>query len=159
MSDSDSKATIEYGRLMHDAMRGLIRKLLERVARDGLPGDHHFFISFDTNYPGVELAPWLHDRYPEDMTIVLQHWYDNLDVREDGFTVTLNFGDSQEPMVVPWGAMKTFADPSVGFGFQFKPEDAESDDEDAPAPFAELDEEPEPPRRDAEVVSLDKFRK
>ena len=159
MSDSDSKATIEYGRLMHDAMRGLIRKLLERVARDGLPGDHHFFISFDTNHPGVELAPWLHDRYPEDMTIVLQHWYDNLDVREDGFTVTLNFGDSQEPMVVPWAAMKTFADPSVGFGFQFKPEDAESDDEDAPAPFAELDEEPEPPRRDAEVVSLDKFRK
>lgn len=160
MSDSDAPATIDYGALMHDAMRGLIRRVLADVARDGLPGDHHFFISFDTNHPGVDIAPWLHDRYPEDMTIVLQHWFDGLDVRADGFSVTLNFGESQEPLIVPWAAMKTFVDPSVEFGFRFERHDDEEEHEPIEeAPFAEMEEEPEAPRKDAEVVSLDKFRK
>lgn len=159
---TDSAATIDYGALMHDAMRGLIRRVLGDVAKSGLPGDHHFFISFDTNHPGVAIAPWLHDRYPEDMTIVLQHWFDALEVREDGFSVTLNFGESQEPLVVPWGAMKTFVDPSVEFGFRFERQDSDDDDEIEPieeAPFAEMEEEPAPARKDAEIVSLDKFRK
>jgi len=158
---TDSSATIDYGTLMHDAMRDLIKRVFLRVAEQGLPGDHHFFISFDTNFDGVEIASWLRDRYPDDMTIVLQHWYDNLDVRDDGFSVTLNFGDSQETLTVPWAAMKTFVDPSVEFGFRF--ERHEDDDPDGPddgdeAPFAELEEEPAP-RQDAEVVSLDRFRK
>ncbi|WP_179379875.1 SspB family protein [Jannaschia marina] len=162
MTDSDGTPVIDYGALMHDAMRGLIRQVLDDVARNGLPGDHHFFISFDTNHPGVAIADWLHDRYPEDMTIVLQHWFDGLEVREDGFSVTLNFGESQEPLVVPWAAMKTFVDPSVEFGFRFEQQEeaAEAVEE---APFAELDtapeEDAEEPRHEAEVVSLDKFRK
>ncbi len=159
---TDAKTTIDYGALMHQAMRGLIRQVLEGVARNGLPGEHHFFISFDTNHPGVDIAPWLHDRYPEDMTIVLQHWFDALDVRDDGFSVVLNFGESQEPLVVPWAAMKTFVDPSVEFGFRFERQDDEEMSEIEEAPFESIEEEdaPEPPsRRDAEVVSLDKFRK
>jgi len=79
------KTSIDYGNLMHRAMRGLIREVLEDVAEHGLPGDHHFFITFDTTHPDVELAQWLTDRYPTDMTVVMQHWYENLDVGEDGF--------------------------------------------------------------------------
>ena len=157
---TDTSTTIDYGMLMHDAMRALIKRVLTGVSKTGLPGDHHFFISFDTNHKGVDIAPWLHDRYPEDMTIVLQHWFDGLDVRDDGFTVILNFGDSQETLTVPWAAMKTFVDPSVEFGFRFEQHDDDEDhDPIEEAPFAEMDEEPEPPRKDAEIVSLDKFRK
>jgi hypothetical protein len=82
--------SIDYGNLMHQAMRGLIRKVLTDVSENGLPGQHHFFITFDTMHPDVEMADWLSDRYPGEMTIVLQHWFDNLDVTEDGFAVTLN---------------------------------------------------------------------
>ncbi len=156
--------TIDYGTMMHDAMRALIARVLTRVAAEGLPGEHHFFISFDTNHPGVRIADWLHERYPEDMTIVLQHEVIDLKVSDAGFEVTLSFGDKPEVLVVPWPAMKTFVDPSGEFGFRFERRDDDPDgpeggsDEDDEAPFADLEEE-EPPRREAEVVSLDKFRK
>ena len=114
------KTSIDYGNLMHRAMRGLIREVLEDVAEHGLPGDHHFFITFDTTHPDVELAQWLTDRYPTDMTVVMQHWYENLDVGEDGFSVTLNFGDAPEPLYIPYDAIKTFVDPSVEFGLRFE---------------------------------------
>ncbi|MFD1914384.1 SspB family protein [Halodurantibacterium flavum] len=147
--------SIDYGNLMHHAMRGLIRQVLSSVAQQGLPGSHHFFITFDTNHPDVALADWLHDRYPGEMTIVLQHWFENLHVDEEGFAVTLNFGDQPEPMYIPFDAIRTFVDPSVEFGLRF--ETQESDEED------ELDEDDEegddtsPPA--GEVVSLDSFRK
>jgi hypothetical protein len=117
---SDSPDTIAYGRLMHHAMRGLIQTVLSDVARDGLPGDHHFFITFDTQQDGVDIAPWLQERYPEEMTIVIQHWYDGLDVTDDGFSITLNFGDSPERLSVPFDAILTFVDPSVEFGLRFE---------------------------------------
>ncbi|MGB3406928.1 MAG: ClpXP protease specificity-enhancing factor SspB [Jannaschia sp.] len=154
--------TIDYGSLMHDAMRGLIARLLRDVARDGLPGEHHFFISFDTRHPDVDIADWLRERYPEDMTIVLQHWFDGLEVTENGFSVTLNFGDSPEPLVIPFDALRTFVDPSVEFGLRFEERTASGPDEEVEeAPFADLPPEDEAPapRKDAEVVSLDKFRK
>jgi len=72
---------------MHRAMRGLIQEVLEDVAEKGLPGQHHFFITFDTRHPGVAIADWLRERYPEEMTIVIQHWYDNLVVEDDGFAI------------------------------------------------------------------------
>ncbi|WP_425038896.1 SspB family protein [Primorskyibacter sp. S187A] len=158
--------TIDYGNLMHRAMRGLIQDVLRDVAENGLPGEHHFFITFDTEHPDVELADWLSDRYPEDMTVVMQHWYDNLNVTDEGFSVTLNFGDSPEPLYIPYDAIKTFVDPSVEFGLRFETQDegeeeglhevvAEEPDEEAPAA---LDVEPEP-AKPAEVVSLDSFRK
>lgn len=157
--------TIDYGNLMHAAMRGLIRRILSDVQREGLPGDHHFFITFDTLHPDVEIADWLSDRYPGEMTVVMQHWYDGLDVGEDGFAVTLNFGDSPEPLYIPFEAIRTFVDPSVEFGLRF-----ESQEDEAPtAAMIEIDEHDgtaaeddpdEPPKsREAEIVSLDKFRK
>lgn len=159
---ADTSDTIDYGTMMHDAMRGLIARVLRRVAEKGLPGEHHFFISFDTNHPGVEIADWLRERYPDDMTIVLQHWFDALDVREDGFSVVLNFGDNPEPITVPWGAMKTFVDPSVEFGFRFEHRIADPDDDPdgtaEEAPFEEIEESDEP-HQDAEIVRLDRFRK
>jgi hypothetical protein len=158
--------TIDYGSLVHDAMRGLIARLLARVATEGLPGDHHFFISFDTRHPGVEIADWLRERYPQDMTIVLQHWFDDLEVTEDRFEVTLNFGDSPERLAVPLRALRSFADPSVEFGLRFEqpfaPQPEGTGDTVDEAPFAELSPEAgeeDAPKREAEVVSLDKFRK
>ncbi len=114
---------IDYGKLMHRAMRGLIQEVLEDVAQNGLPGEHHFFITFDTRHPGVALADWLHARYPEEMTIVIQHWFEDLDVREDEFSITLNFGDNPEPIVLPYDAIRTFVDPSVEFGLRFESHD------------------------------------
>lgn len=159
--------TIDYGRLMHRAMRGLIRNVLEGVAADGLPGEHHFFITFDTMHPDVEIADWLSDRYPGEMTVVIQHWFDNLDVGDDGFAITLNFGDTPEPLYIPYEAIQTFVDPSVEFGLRFETQD--DDDEDdapevipSPAPLANGSkgrEEESKETGEATVVSLDKFRK
>ncbi len=153
--------TIDYGNLMHRAMRGLIQNVLEDVAANGLPGDHHFFITFDTHHPDVELADWLSDRYPDEMTVVMQHWYDNLEVGDEGFAVTLNFGDTPEPLYIPYTAIKTFVDPSVEFGLRFETPD-EDEGEPVAAPVAlDAEETPESDadRTDAEVVSLDSFRK
>ena len=148
--------SIDYGNLMHRAMRGLIQEVLSDVAERGLPGQHHFFITFDTMHPDVEMADWLSDRYPEEMTIVMQHWFDNLEVTDEGFSVTLNFGDTPEPLYVPYDAIRTFVDPSVEFGLRFETQD--DDDDPAPTPVEDdMDEKPKPP--DAEIVSLDKFRK
>lgn len=147
--------TIDYGRLMHDAMRGLIREVLTQVADHGLPGDHHFFITFDTTHPEVEIADWLKARYPAEITVVIQHWYEDLEVDEEGFGITLNFGDQPEALYVPFDALRTFVDPSVEFGLRFETQDSDEEDE------TEEDEEEAPPAPQAsgEVVSLDKFRK
>ena len=149
--------SIDYGNLMHRAMRGLIQTVLADVAKDGLPGAHHFFITFDTTHPDVQIADWLRERYPTEMTVVIQHWYENLVVTDDGFTITLNFGNNPEPMVIPFDAVRTFVDPSVEFGLRFESQGADDEDEEDDEEDIEV-EEPEV-RRDAEVVSLDQFRK
>jgi hypothetical protein len=151
---------IDYGRLMHRAMRGLIQEVLEDVDKNGLPGDHHFFITFDTGHPDAELADWLSDRYPGDMTVVMQHWYEDLDVTDDGFTVTLNFGDAPERLYIPYDAIKTFIDPSVEFGLRFESQDDEDEDDLPPeGPDGGDSPTPDQPHQDADVVSLDHFRK
>jgi hypothetical protein len=152
---------IDYGNLMHRAMRGLIQNVLQDVADHGLPGAHHFFITFDTTHPQARLAAWLRDRYPSDMTVVMQHWYDGLDVGDDGFSVTLNFGDQPEPLFIPYDAIKTFVDPSVEFGLRFETHDRDDDDLDL-GDEDEDDDDPDGPDgspRQAEVVRLDTFRK
>ena len=152
--------TIDYGTLMHDAMRMLIQNVLTDVSKNGLPGQHHFFITFDTMHPGVELADWLSDRYPEEMTVVIQHWFDNLVVSDDGFAITLNFGDNPEPLYIPYQAIKTFVDPSVEFGLRFESqEELEAEEEIEEAPMEVLAEPEETSKVEAEIVSLDKFRK
>ena len=157
---------IDYGNMMHDAMRGLIKRLLQDIASTGkLPGDHHFFITFDTMHLEVEIADWLSDRYPDEMTIVVQHWFDNLKVTDDGFSITLNFGDNPEPLYIPFMALRTFVDPSVEFGLRFEqPEEETNDANDtalsvAEAPMHENAEPSDKPKTDGQVVSLDSFRK
>jgi hypothetical protein len=155
---------IDYGNLMHRAMRGLIQNVLQDVAENGLPGEHHFFITFDTGHPDVELADWLADRYPGEMTVVMQHWYDNLEVTDEGFSITLNFGDAPEPLYIPYDAIKTFVDPSVEFGLRFENHDDDSANSDVLAPatleLAQTEKGDKPVKdKDADVVSLDSFRK
>ena len=142
---------------MHRAMRGLIQEVLSGVERDGLPGAHHFFITFDTTHPDARLVGWLRERYPSEMTVVMQHWYEGLDVTDDGFSVTLNFGDAPERLYVPYDAIKTFVDPSVEFGLRF--ETQESDEEDDDYPTDPTDSKSAADKSEADVVSLDSFRK
>lgn len=151
---------IDYGNLMHQAMRSLITEVLRDVEANGLPGDHHFFITFDTGHPDAMLADWLRDRYPQEMTVVMQHWYDNLKVDPQGFAITLNFGDAPEPLYIPFNAVRTFVDPSVEFGLRFETHDNDDEeDADEDAPMDEDVEQGTDERKDAEVVSLDKWRK
>ena len=158
--DPGDGGTIDYGRMMHDAMRGLIREVLQGISDGGLPGDHHFFISFDTTHPDVAIADWLRERYPEEMTIVLQHWFEGLDVREDGFSVTLNFGDAPEPLSIPFDALLTFVDPSVEFGLRFESRHPDGDEAPLEAGTPTTHDAPPPASSGgAEVVSLDRFRK
>ncbi|MEE9388873.1 MAG: ClpXP protease specificity-enhancing factor SspB [Paracoccaceae bacterium] len=165
---------IDYGNLMNNAMRGLIQNLLEDIAANGLPGDHHFFITFDTQHEKVNIAGWLKDRYPEEMTIVVQNWFEDLKVSDDGFWITLNFGDNPEPLYVPFDALKTFVDPSVEFGLRFdSKEEIQDETDETPTlkevlpdaekpPKAKAPKDPKkqkPTKQDADVVSLDSFRK
>ena len=152
-------ATIDYGTLMHRAMRGLIQDVLTDVSDNGLPGNHHFFITFDTMHPDVEMADWLSDRYPEEMTVVMQHWFDGLDVTNEGFSVTLNFGDQPEPLYIPYDAIRTFVDPSVEFGLRFETQGSEDEDAQTAPPHEMTEAEVAKEKSDAEVVSLDSFRK
>lgn len=148
--------SIDYGNLMHRAMRGLIQTVLKDVAANGLPGEHHFFITFDTTIDGVQMADWLRSRYPGEMTVVVQHWFENLIVTDEGFSITLNFGNQPEPLVIPFDSVRTFVDPSVEFGLRFEThaeDDEDEEDEDGP------EDDPTPPQGEAQILRLDKFRK
>ena len=146
--------SIDYGNLMRLALRGLIQTVLRDVSAQGLPGAHHFFITFDTTVEGVQMVDWLRARYPGEMTLVIQHWFEDLTVSDEGFKVTLNFGDNPERLVIPFDAVRTFVDPSVEFGLRFETheDDEDADEEDDP-------EDDPPPTQDAQILRLDKFRK
>ena len=111
---------IRYDLLTQEALRSVLRRVLQDAAKDGLPGDHHFYISFNTGAPGVRLSKRLRGQYPEEMTIVLQHQFRDLKVGEQGFEVGLSFSGVNEHLVVPFDAIKRFFDPSVQFGLQFE---------------------------------------
>src|SRR6266436_4537547 len=115
---------IRYDVLARDALRGVLRQVLNDAATHGLPGEHHFFITFLSTADGVKLSPRLLAQYPEEMTIILQHQFWDLVVAEDRFEVGLSFGGIPERLVVPFAAIKSFLDPSVEFGLQFEPSDA-----------------------------------
>ena len=166
---------IRYDVLARDALRGVLRKVLTDAAAHGLPGEHHFFITFMSKAEGVKLSPRLLAQYPEEMTIILQHQFWDLTVLDDRFEVGLSFGGIPERLVVPFSAIKSFLDPSVKLGLQFDTSDvAEVASENLPAApaatavavpasaaeTAETAEEPTPPNQGgAEVVRLDRFRK
>ena len=115
---------IRYDVLARDALRGVLRRVLADAAEHGLPGEHHFFITFLSTAEGVKLSPRLLAQYPEEMTVILQHQFWDLVVTEDRFEVGLSFGGIPERLVVPFSSIKSFFDPSVQFGLQFEPADA-----------------------------------
>lgn len=163
----DDEDYIDYASMIDDAMRGVVRQTLQKVEAEGLPGEHHFFISFDTNYPGVEISDALRSKYPEEMTIVLQHQFSALSVEEDHFSVTLSFNNIPTRLVVPFHALTAFADPSIKFGLQFHLSDDDEDEDEIlealPFDDDELGEDDGQKTLDdgqsAEVISLDSFRK
>ncbi len=114
-----TQETIDYPGMIDSAMRGVVRDALIHVDKFGLPGEHHFFISFQTNYPGVSISPQLKSRYPEEITIVVQHQFWDLKITDKQFSIMLSFNNIPEKLVVPFDALTAFADPSIKFGLQF----------------------------------------
>lgn len=122
---------MRYDVLAQQALRGVVRAAMKQVERSGLPGEHHFYIAFDTNYPGVKLSDRLKRKYPEEMTVVLQHQFWGLVVSDDGFKVELSFDNIPEKMEIPFASVKGFFDPHVQFGLQFEMEEANQNGESA----------------------------
>ena len=174
MSHSKSEDyVIDYPALIDNAMRSVVRTAIQQVCDHGLPGDHHFFVSFLTRHPDVSLSPALMARYPEEMTIVIQHQYWDMYVADDHFSLMLSFNNIPEKLVIPFAALTAFADPSIKFGLQFHNRDWEEEDDElhCPAtgktgrelpPEASFDEDPpseiQMPANDTKVISLDAFR-
>ena len=156
-----SEEGFSYERMVEDALRGVVREALSRVAEDGLPGEHHFYITFRTDHPDVDVPDSLRERYPNEMTIVLEHQFWDLKADDKRFEVTLSFSNVPNRLVVPFEAVVAFADPSVRFGLQFEAPEGlpdlerseEASDEDESAPDGEKAE------GSTKVVTLDSFRK
>ena len=149
----------DYPKMVETALRGVMREALARTARQGLPGDHHFYISFRTRDPGVTVPRHLLAKYPGEMTIVLQHQFRGLEVGDTAFSVSLSFQSRPERLTVPFAAVNTFADPSVNFGLQFEAPSAKPTEAADPPTRLPAPETAEPERPAAEIVTLDKFRK
>jgi uncharacterized protein len=163
---------MRYDQLAQDALRGVVREALKRVVAQGLPGSHHFYIEFETAFPGVELSERMREKYPREMTVVLQHQFDGLVVTDDRFEVALSFDNVREKLVIPFAAIKNFFDPAVPFGMRFEVVQAKPAAEPAlakPKPVTakankkSLDIPPRPaapePAEAANIISLDTFRK
>jgi hypothetical protein len=152
-------AEIDYPRLVHDALLGVVRAVLQRVAAEGLPGEHHFYVSFRTDAAGVELPAGLRQRFPREMTIVLQHQFWGLEVDDAGFSVTLRFAGTPTSVRVPWDALTAFADPSVSFGLRLAADAApvegpQADSPASPPPAAPAAEPPAPGTPPPNVVAF-----
>ncbi|MDB5366421.1 MAG: hypothetical protein JWM77_2348 [Rhodospirillales bacterium] len=171
-----SKDYMRYDRMVEEALRGVVRRALNEAAAQGLPGNHHFYLTFRTRVPGVDIPPYLVERYPNEMTIVLQFQFYGLETADDYFVVTLSFNNQQERLQIPYTAISVFADPSVNFALQFQaPDEDVAEIEEAPEALAPASSEPPralPPAApkpalpraegdgsSAEVVSLDQFRR
>ncbi len=165
------KLLIPYDELVQDALRGVVRDLLRQVEEDGLPGQHHFYIAFSTRYPGVVMPEELKERFPEDMTIVLQHRFWDLAVHDDRFEVGLSFNRKPAHLVIPFQAILGFVDPYAQFALQFEPPKTDAPLEEPAIPTdvqraenqnehdSEKDAEAGKADEGAKVVALDAFRK
>ncbi len=167
---------MRYDQLAQNALKGVVREALRKVEKSGLPGEHHFFIQFNTRYPGVSIGERLSAKYPREMTVIMQHQFYNLVVTEERFQVELSFDNIPEKLVIPFAAVKGFLDPAVQFGLQFDVVQVEEDASTAPKVESKLkaeakpkgdakakkeeaaEEEPADPEK-PNVVSLDAFRK
>jgi len=175
---------LRYDQMIEEALRGVVRRTLRMVAATGLPGNHHFYVTFRTDAEGVVVPDHLRAKYPEEMTIVIQHQYWGLEVTTDLFTITLSFNDVHEKLVIPFPAITAFADPAAQFGLQFQQEteagedgEEEEGDEDDLLDLDEGASEPTPlpaskktdksddksgdekPPGSGDVVFLDQFRR
>lgn len=169
------KDLLRYDKMVEAALRGVVREALARTSANGLPGAHHFYITFKTEFDGVEIPASLRAQHPDDMTIVLEHQFWDLDVEEQRFSVTLSFAGKPERLVIPFEAILSFADPAVKFGLQFQQVAAANEQGEGEPPAAEIPTPPEKPRaakadkrakaddkaagKSAEVLTLDQFRK
>ena len=150
----------QYEKMVERALRGVVRDALQKAVREGLRSAHHFYIGFATQMPGVVIPDHMHTRYPDEMTIVLQHQFWDLEITDEGFSVTLSFQKQLERLVVPFAAVRSFADPSVNFALEFAgPPAAAQPVGSLPAPAAETDPPAASDRPAGEVVTLDSFRK
>tara|TARA_B100001971_G_C18244902_1_gene573546 strand:- start:653 stop:1243 length:591 start_codon:yes stop_codon:yes gene_type:complete len=156
MSENEA---FRYDKMVEAALRSVVIRALEEIAENGLFDDHHFYITFRTDYPGVEIPDYLKERYPGEMTIVLQHQFYDLDIKPDKFSVMLKFNNVPEKLIIPLGSVTIFTDPSVNFALQFQPL-SEDDDEDYDADDVEddIDDEDTDDDSSGEVISLDQFR-
>ena len=164
-----SAESYDYPSMMQRALRGVVREALGRAAEEGLPGQHHFYVTLDTTAPGVDLPDWLREQYPKEITIVIQHEYWDLAVTPERFSVNLSFSNRAAAIAAPFDAVLTFVDPHAEFGLKFDPREPDEDPLDAldldlrvptEEPQADAEEtRPEPQGEGADVVSLDRFRK
>jgi hypothetical protein len=170
MTKKIDENTLRYDRMVEKALRGVAKQAIEEVMRDGLLGDHHFYITFLTDAEGVKIPDYLRERYPGEMTIVLQYQFYDLSVDDNFLKVTLSFNNIPEKLVVPMSAITIFADPSVNFALQFQPLDNDDyddgDDGISAGSLSSLDDDdggdddkPKKSPKKGEVVSLDQFRK
>lgn len=151
MTDAPPDSLIPYDEIVQDALRSVVRRVLDRIDADGgLPGAHHFYIAFRTRFPGVEMPKHLLERYPEEMTIVVQHRYWDLKVEESHFEIGLSFNQVPAKLTIPFDAVTGFVDPAVDFTLQFPAKEGEAAAPPAAAP---------PPGDGSNVVTLDAFRK
>ena len=160
MTEEHVDSLIPYDDVVQEALRAVVGRVLGNVARDGLPGDHHFYITFKTQAPGVSIPQHLHERFPDEMTIVLQNKFWDLDVTPQGFTVSLTFNQVPAKLQIPFAAITAFVDPAVDFGLQFQaavdelaPEAHEDAENDGPEPDGDGDGD------GSNVVSIDFGRK
>lgn len=147
---------IDYPSILQEALRGAVRAVLAQVAEHGMPGDHHFYVEFRTDHPRVEVPRFLRDMYPEEMRIVLQNQFWNLEVDEEAFSVSLSFSGARHRLFVPFAALTAFVDPSAQFAVRFEPLDATSEAETHPDPEVLPPEEPAKP---GEVLRFDPSRR
>jgi hypothetical protein len=149
---------IDYPTLLQDALRDAVRRVMEQVAEHGMPGEHHFYIGFRTDFPGVEAPRFLREQYPDEVTIILQHQFWGLEVTAEDFSVLLSFGGARQRVTVPFAALTAFADPSADFGLRF---DAPGEEEPA-AEVAAAPAEEKPaagPTRAGDVIRFDPSRR
>ncbi len=148
---------LNYNDLMQDSLRTLVKNVMKIIEQNGLPGEHHFYITFNTKHPLVQLSEWILEKHPAEMTIVIQNWFEDLYVDKNHFSIKLNFGDQVEELTIPFQSIISFVDPSVEFGLKF---DLHNKDKEFPsngeAGMVNIENED---RKDAEIVSLDSFRK
>jgi hypothetical protein len=163
MSTDEPKDFLRYDKMVERALRNVVKESVEEVIEHGLINDHHFYITFLTDYQGVEIPDYLMERYPGEMTIVLQYQFHDLEVNDEFMAVTLSFNNVPEKLKIPLASITIFADPSVNFALQFQPVEQDGDGgyEDEPSETASNKDKEEKGKSDnkGEVVSLDQFRK